>query len=285
MSAFTGFIDIVGANIPRAPFVKGGIRAYYNTGQGFVPASPAQIAETKAAGMGVPLIDQESGSTSFAQGLSDILDVEYGAATTQDAVSGVKAREAHGWQSTLYVSYDALAGLKAALTAAGCNMALVMFGVADYAWSLAEAESLLNTNPDWAYIQYGDNITNVLTLIPGTDVTCGYAGCDIDVARAEWAAQFIALPPWPTPAGLTVREGTGGTRPLVLSWDAVPGCDTYMYEVESGGQLVIGATDTSETTVTVLLPLGTYRVRTVAHISATHNWSAWTAWSDEITLS
>lgn len=220
----TQFYDIIGANAGRAPHAKGTLVAYYNTGTGGVPATAAQIAAAKAAGMGVALIDQWHGDTGFAQGLSDILDVENGAATTADAVSGVKARQVHGWKSTIYCSYSALPALKAAIEAAGCNMALVFFGVADYSWSIAEAETLLAQNPGWAYCQYGDNLSNATTLIPGTNVTCGQAACDIDVAQDWWAAQFIpgsttppAPPKAPAPPASTTWEVPMSSLPEIAA--------------------------------------------------------------------
>lgn len=236
MTGFTPFYDIVGADIPNVPLVKGALVAYYNTGTGIVPASAAQIAAAKAAGMGVVLIDQWPGGATFAAGTSDILDVESGAATVQDAINGVKARQAHGWQSTIYISYGALAALDDALRSAGCDMSLVFYGVADYSWSQAQSETLLNQNPQWAYCQYGDPVSNPDTLIPGTNVTLSKANADIDVAKSSWAEQFMPDQPTPGPAPATTSFtatntfASKGYQTGTVSWTAVPGA-TYQGEV------------------------------------------------------
>lgn len=235
--SFTQFYDIVGANASRVPLVKGTLVAYYNTGSGIVPETQAQINAAKAAGMGVALIDQAPGNPLFAEGLSDISDYENGAQTLADVIAGVKARSANGWKSTVYVSYSSLNALETALRDAGCNMSQVFYGVADYSWSLAEAEKLLNANPSWAYVQFGDNVTNANTTIPGTTMTCGQAGCDIDVAQGWWADQFLhPVPtPWPAPTGLTANiVNTFATKGYItcgFTWNAVPGATSYQGEI------------------------------------------------------
>ena len=191
MTVFVPFIDITGDNAANAPLVRGGIRAYYATGSGGVQETTAQVTAAKAAGMGIVLIDQTPGLALFATGQADVADIEAGAGTTPALIAAVRARQAHGWQSTAYVSYGSLAALRAALTGAGADMSLVLFGVADYSWSIADAERLLGENPDWAYVQYGSNLTNPRTLVPGTDVTLAQAVADINVGRPEWADQFL----------------------------------------------------------------------------------------------
>jgi hypothetical protein len=191
VTGFVSFIDITGDNANRAPLVKGGIRAYYATGSGGVQESAGQVAAAKAAGMGVVLIDQTPGLTLFAIGHADVADIENGAGTTSALIAAARTRQEHRWQSTVYVSYGSLPALREALTGASLDMSLVLFGVADYSWSTADAERLLGENPDWAYIQYGSNLTNPRTLVPGTDVTLAQAVADINVARPEWADQFM----------------------------------------------------------------------------------------------
>lgn len=193
---FVPFIDVTGANASRAPLVRGGIRAYYATGSQGIEETAAQIAAAKAAGMGIILIDQTPGLALFRAGLADVGDVEFLAGTDWSAETAVTQRQAHRWQSTLYVSFSALPALRAAIR----NPAGVLYGVADYSWSQAQSEQLLNEHEDWAYIQYGDNVTNAGTLVPGTNVTCGQAGCDIDIAKYSWAAQFLPKPPPPPPS-------------------------------------------------------------------------------------
>jgi hypothetical protein len=189
--AFVPFIDITGSNASRAPLVHGGVRAYYVTGSQGIEETAAQIAAAKAAGMGIILIDQTRSLSLFAAGLADVADVESGAAVPATAAAAVALRQKHEWESTLYVSYSALPALRASVK----NQSGVVYGVADYSWSIAESEELLNANADWVYCQYGDNITNKDTRVPGTSVTCGQAGCDIDVAKSQWANQFLVIPP------------------------------------------------------------------------------------------
>jgi hypothetical protein len=190
VTGFVSFIDITGGNFGNAPLVRGGIRALYATGSGGVQETAGQVAAAKAAGMGVIMIDQTPGLALFATGQADVADIEQGAGTTPALIAAVRARQAHGWQSTAYVSCGSLAALRDALTAAGLDMSLVLFGVADYSWSIADAERLLGENPDWAYVQYGSNLTNPRTLVPGTNVTLAQAVADINVGRPEWADQF-----------------------------------------------------------------------------------------------
>ncbi len=208
MSTFVPFIDITSANAGRAPFVKGGIRAYYATGSASIEETAAQVAAAKSAGMGIILIDQKPGLPLFRAGLADVGDIEFLAGTDWDAASAVAQRQTHTWQSTLYVSENALADLKSHIR----NPAGVLYGVANYSWSLTQSTQLLNEHADWAYTQFGDNITNANTLVPGTSVTCGEAACDIDVAKAAWANQFLPKPPTPPPG--PVLHWADGTQSL-----------------------------------------------------------------------
>lgn len=187
---FTQFIDVTSDNAGNAPLVKGGIRAYYDTGSSWVQETAGQVAAAKTAGMGIILIDQSPGLAKFATGQADVADIENGAGTTSALIAAVRTRQGHRWQSTAYVSYGSLAGLRTALSDAGLDMSLVLFGVADYSWSIAGAERLLGENADWAYAQYGSNLTNPRTLVPGTDVTLEQAVADINVGRDSWAGQF-----------------------------------------------------------------------------------------------
>lgn len=192
---YVQFIDITASNFWKAPLVRGGLRAFYATGTPPIEETAAQLAAARAAGMGYFLIDQTPGLHLFAAGIAQVADIEAFAGTVQAAAAAVAMRQTHTEQSTLYVSYSGLPGLKDAIK----NPTGVYYGVADYGWSLAQSQQLLAQNKDWAYIQYGDNISNAWTLVPGTDVTCGQASCDIDVAKVWWAAQFLPKPPPPPP--------------------------------------------------------------------------------------
>jgi hypothetical protein len=207
--SYVPFIDIISANANKAPLVRGGIRAYYATGSDGIEETAAQIAAAKAAGMGVILIDQTPSLSVFAAGLADVADIENYAGTPEAAEKAVLDRQGHGWQSTLYSSLDNVPDVKAAFPAK-VNQGLILWGVANYAWSIAEAEAYIASHPDCAYCQYGDNITNAGTLVPGTSVTCGEAGCDIDVAAESWAGQFL-----PAPKPSAVPPKTSATPPKV----------------------------------------------------------------------
>ena len=71
-SQFVDFIDITGGDASRAPFVKGGLRAYYATGSMGIEETAAQVAAARAAGMGVVLIDQTPSLSVFAAGIADV---------------------------------------------------------------------------------------------------------------------------------------------------------------------------------------------------------------------
>lgn len=215
---FVSFIDITGFNADRAPLVKGGLRAYYATGTDGIEETAAQVAAALAAGMGVVLIDQTPGLAVFASGLAQVADIENFAGTVTAAVGAVKAREAHGLLSDLYVSYNGLDALASALRNAGVSMPLVWFWVADYSWSLAEAQQRLTQNANWGAVQYGDPRSNPGTLVPGTNATLAQAGADIDVAKSGWAARFLPGTSAPAAVWPVTDKGDLGKRVRVLQY-------------------------------------------------------------------
>ena len=197
VTTYTEFIDVTGANAGNAPLVSGGYRAYYNTGTGGVPASPAQIAAAQAAGMHVLLYDQSPGLWSFAAGHSHMADVEQFAGTITAVDAAIIARRALGLTThTVYCSFSQLPAVKASIT----DRTGVWFGVADYAWSIALSQSLLAANPDWGYVQFGDPNSNPGTLVPGTSVNLAMAHADINVAKNAWLTAVLGATPAPPPA-------------------------------------------------------------------------------------
>jgi hypothetical protein len=198
---FVGFVDVIAANSSKVPVVKDGIVALYATGSSIIEATAEEIARFKNGGCGVILIDQTPSQLVLAAGLADVGDIESLAGTYDAAVVACKARAARNWMTTLYVGYDNLGALNTALVDAGVDMSLVRYGVADYNWSVEQAQELLVQNTSWVYVQYGDNLTNANTPIPGSNpvVTCGEASCDIDVADSSWADQFMPQVPQTTP--------------------------------------------------------------------------------------
>ncbi len=215
MTGYIGFADFTHTSVPKIPASPTTpLAALYATGSAGIEATAADITKYRSAGTGVILIDQTPGLYVFAAGLADVADVEYRAGTSAAAANAVLARQAHGWQSTLYVSYSALPGLRAALHP-GTDRSKVLYGVADYSWSLQQSEQLLSIHPDWAYIQYGDPASNPRTLIPGTQVTLAQGNADIDVAKMSWAGQF--LPPAPGTVKWVTADGTSSLHAIAAA--------------------------------------------------------------------
>jgi hypothetical protein len=204
--SFIPFADFTHDSVPRIPAVKGQLVALYATGSSAIQETAADIHKYKAAGAGIILIDQSPSLSVFKAGLADIADVENFAGTAAAAAAAVLARQAHGWQSTIYLSFSELTAVQAAMGAA-IDRSKVLFGVADYSWSLTDAEARLNANPHWAYVQYGDPASNPSTLVPGTNVTLRAANADIDVAQASWAHQFMPAPPPPAQPPAVITDG------------------------------------------------------------------------------
>ena len=277
---FVGFVDVIGANsgkVPAVPALK--IIALYATGSGIIEETAAEIARFRNAGVGVVLIDQTPSQSVLAAGLADIGDIESLAGTYTAAAAACKARAKHGWQTTLYVGYDNLDALRSALGSAGVDMNLVQFGVADYNWSVETAESYLNGNADWAYCQYGDNITNADTKIPGTDTTCGEAACDIDVAKATWANQFLPKAPvsaFPTPAGLSQ---TPWPATVDFGWGATADATAYHLQVagDESDAILLDVRVSANHYHGLKLPTGTYKWRVAVDAANGHESSSWTA--------
>jgi hypothetical protein len=277
---YTGFVDVIAANSGKVPAVKAlGIIALYATGSSLIEETAAERARFKNAGVGVVLIDQTPSQAVLASGLADVGDIESLAGTYTAAAAACKARAAHGWQTTLYVGYDNLAALKSTLQSSGVDMSLVQYGVADYNWSIAEAEVNLAAEPTWAYCQYGDNITNAATKIPGTDVTCGEAGCDIDVAKSTWAEQFMSDPApvkaFPAPSGMSETSYAMAN----FGWSAVPKAESYHFQiVTEDGKVVVDKSVSTTTVHSVALPPGTmYNWRVAVHATDSIGSSPWTA--------
>jgi len=196
MGTYTEFIDVTGSNFGRSPLVRGTVRAIYVTGSGGILESAAEIAAAKAAGVGLIRIDQSPGLALFAAGHADVGDIEYLAGTDQSAEIAVGKRQALGLKEHgLYASFSAIPALKASIR----NPAGVGYWVADYSWSILQAELRLAANADWNAVQFGDPNSNPTTLVPGTNVSLRMAQADIDVAKTSWLSQFLGTPAPPPP--------------------------------------------------------------------------------------
>jgi len=120
--------------------------ALYATGSQGIAATAAQIRYYRVAGVGVEMIDQTPGLNVWAAGWADIPDVEPRAGTFEDAISGALSRQAHGWQSTIYISASDQPGLAEQMQAAGVDMSLVLWGIPDWSLNLEEAQQSLGGN-------------------------------------------------------------------------------------------------------------------------------------------
>ncbi len=271
------FVDVTGENSANIPAVAAlGIIALYATGSDGIEATASEIARFKSAGVGVVLIDQTPSLSVFAAGLADVADVEQGAGTTETAVAAILDRQAHGWQSTIYLSYENLDSMISAFTSQ-VDRDLVLFGVADWEWSQAQSEDLLAANPSWAYCQYGDPESNPDTLVPGTSVTLSQAQCDIDIAQASWAGQFVLTPltPYPTPTG---QSQTVYPATINFGWQPVTGAVEYHVQVAHSSDSVVDERVTTSYLHGVHLPSGSYQWRVAADQSASHLASPWSGW-------
>jgi hypothetical protein len=277
------FVDVTGVNAPNIPAVASlGIIALYATGTDGIEATAAEIARFKNAGVGVVLIDQTPSLSVFAAGLADIADVELRAGTVETAAAAVLARQAHGWQSTIYLSYSSLDSMISTFTSE-VDRDRVQFGVANYEWSQAQAEDLLAANASWAYCQYGDPESNPNTLVPGTSVTLSKAQCDIDVAKGTWADRFVLKPqtafPIPDGQSQTVYPAT-----INFGWHAVTGAAEYHVQVARGSGNVVDEHVSTPYLNGVHLAPDSYQWRVAADQSTAHLASDWSAW-DSFTVS
>jgi peptidoglycan hydrolase-like protein with peptidoglycan-binding domain len=201
MTSFTPFADATNNSLASIPASRTMVLiALYATGTNGIEATAVNIMKYKAAGTGVVLIDQTASLSVFAAGLADVADVERGAGTYASCAAAILARQKHGWQSTVYIAQSNLDALVSELHAVGCDMSLVLFGIANWSDSQAAAEAALDADASWAYIQYGDPGSNPDTLVPGTSVTLRSCNADINVGKDSWADGFMPHEPKPKPA-------------------------------------------------------------------------------------
>jgi hypothetical protein len=211
--SFQAFADFTHDSVPHVPAVKDSVVALYATGSADIVATAADIQKYRSAGAGVILIDQSPSLEHFLVGDADVADIESGAGTYAAAAEACAARAKNGWQSTLYISESVLAELAAQVG----NVSGVFYGVADYNWSLAEAEAQLNAHDNWYYVQYGDPESNPTTLVPGTSVTLRECNADIDVGKTAFTDQFLpsVKPPPPAPTNQNPAPCEGAWRWVV----------------------------------------------------------------------
>jgi hypothetical protein len=131
-------------------------------------------------------IDQSAGGALFTSGAADVLDVETGAATQEDAVTAIPERQKHGEYSTVYVAQARLASLQAALRELGSliTMNKVGFWVAN--WNLSETEADAALGNEIVAVQWASPVSNPDTRVPGSNLTLRQANLDLSVTQPGW---------------------------------------------------------------------------------------------------
>jgi hypothetical protein len=192
----------------NAPLVAGYVTG--SSGIRWTTADWARFSEGKVR------IDQSPELAAFAAGEADVADVETGAGTIAQAVTGALARKGRGWLSWIYVSQGSLAAVKAAVKAAGLA-GHVQYWIAD--WSLDEAGAAAALGGDVVAIQWASPSSNPATVAPGTVQTLSELTVDLSVTIPGW---FL---PHQVQAGVVVTAGLSSvpvTSPDGKTWTARP---------------------------------------------------------------
>jgi hypothetical protein len=168
-------------------------------------------------------IDQTPGGDTFAAGHADVFDVEAYAGTLaaaeadahrrQATVTAVKARQAAGFYSTIYISAANLAALKTALAGdPDVRLNQVGFWVAN--WSLSASEAAAQLGNEIVAIQWASPTSNPHTLLPGSRLTLAEANADLSVTLASWYPEPAApakAAPAAKPKAKPVRKAVKAT--------------------------------------------------------------------------
>jgi hypothetical protein len=195
-AALVGVLAAIGTNYPST-------LAGYVTGTGGVDWTTAQW-DMLAGVVGLFRYDQSPALGMFASGAADCADVEASAGSLIAAVAAAKIREAKGWYSWIYLSYDNLATAREAVATAALKS--VKFGVADYNLSQLGAEAFLTDNADVAFVQWAAPSSNPSTLCPGSSKTLSELNCDLNVTRPNWFVKPVPVAPVTTVKGVVVTE-------------------------------------------------------------------------------
>ena len=248
MSIVVGY-DTTGANVSQLP--KGAQVAGYDTGSGVVPWTPAQFA----AHPGAIHIDQDPGASDT---LSDVLDVEQGAATFADCPRWVKGatasfssvkRAGQRWPA-IYASSSNLPNVANALINGGISSGVYLW-VAN--WSKSEAQAIAM-------------ITSAGGPFPVMGVQFSDPGpYDVDVWSKAWLDKVSGVPVAVNPvSGLTVVSR--GFTSITLAWDSAKNATSYTVKATWRGKL---AKEAQVTTPAVrmgsLAPSRTYTFTVRAH--------------------
>jgi len=153
----------------------------------------------------------------------EVIDIETGAVTPQQAADEVALRVAANIQWTLlYGGRDALAQTAALIRAKGNHVwnGHVLAWLADWNLNRDQAASLISTYIDGMTcvgVQWASPSSNPHTLLPGSTLTLAQANCDLSVVSAGYvpnSAPGLPVTPLPTPPpvqlhGMLVRLPDG----------------------------------------------------------------------------
>lgn len=135
----------------------------------------------------------------------DIIDVESGAVTPQQAADTVEARVQAGipW-TTIYGGRDALAQCATLIQAKGHEIwnGHVNAWLADWNLNQIQATALLETpisGMTCVAVQWASSSSNPYTPLPGSGLTLSQSNCDLSVALQYWNPSQGWDPPTPNP--------------------------------------------------------------------------------------
>jgi hypothetical protein len=211
-------LDTIGANAANIPLTTYYVAGYVS-GLGDVPWSQAQFDRFPT--IRKVRIWQGAGVKPSLQAY-DVIDVESGAVTPQEAAQAVKDRVTAGIQwTTVYGSDSVLAQVTAEIQKFGNAVwnGHVNYFLADWNLNEAEAAALLDTHIHGAScvaVQWASPSSNPNTVVPGGSQTLSQANIDISVVDTNWVPSGgfgptpVPIPPPPTFHGVLVTtDGTG----------------------------------------------------------------------------
>lgn len=191
MTATLIMIDGIATSVVNIPASAAKVAGYV-TGGGDIEWTTADWDRFKGVKV---TIDQSPQGQSFALGKADVLDVETGAATIADAVSGIPERQKAGRYSTVYVDQGNLQALKDALSGdKSVKLNQVGYWVAN--WDLSQAEATAQLGNEIVAIQFASPASNPDTILPGSSLTLKEANCDLSVTLKSWYAPADPPTPW-----------------------------------------------------------------------------------------
>jgi len=145
-------------------------------------------------------IDQTPALESYAQGISNIADLEANAGTIQAFVNGTKRRIANDHMGWGYIGRGNVPIVAGYLLAAEIELSHVGLWLADWNLSREQAIALIGTKCaglEVVAVQWASPQSNPNTIIPGSNLTLGQANIDASVALASWfppAEQPVPVP-------------------------------------------------------------------------------------------